>query len=330
MPSLAGVLTGSVLFGLGAVFCSGAEQAWLNDELGESAAGPALLQGAQAWNIARFVGIPLAVVLAQISISFPIVVGGLVIVAVAAALAIVMPERNFHRTPAAERETWGEMRETLRWGSALVRRRPDLRRLVLISAVVGAFSEGYDRLSTAHYLRDVGVPAGQSPVVWLGGLLAIEALLGGAAGRPPRPQVGGPAVRSDGAAGRGLCRPVRNNSRVRADAQVAVAAAAASPGGVARVVEEPLFQSCLNTDLAIAIARDRDLVCLAEQRLRPDRGRARDRGRRLDGRHRRRDRAGSGAAGAGSAAASRRQPCAACRRGGCGGRRFRRRVVCAA
>src|SRR5947207_1930761 len=63
VPSLAGVLAGSVLFGLGAVFCSGAEQAWLNDELGESAAGPALLQGSQAWNVARFVGIPLAVVL---------------------------------------------------------------------------------------------------------------------------------------------------------------------------------------------------------------------------------------------------------------------------
>jgi MFS transporter, DHA3 family, tetracycline resistance protein len=249
VPSLAGVLTGSVLFGLGAVFCSGAEQAWLSDELGESAAGVALLQGAQAWNIARFVGIPLAVVLAQISISFPIVVGGLVIVAVAAALAIVMPERNFHRTPAAERETWGEMRETLRSGSALVRRRPDLRRLVLISAVVGAFSEGYDRLSTAHYLRDVGVPAGQPPVVWLGGLLAIEALLGVLlAGRLARRLEDRPfgamgplavafAVLSATTAVFALTR------------RFGVAAAAGVTGGVARVVEEPLFQSCLNTDL---------------------------------------------------------------------------------
>jgi MFS transporter, DHA3 family, tetracycline resistance protein len=249
VPSLAGVLTGSVLFGLGAVFCSGAEQAWLNDELGESAAGPALLQGSQAWNVARFVGIPLAVVLAQISISFPIVAGGLVLVAVAVVLAVVMPERNFHRTPAAERETWSEMRETLRAGSALVRRRPDLRRLVLIAAVVGAYSEGYDRLSTAHYLRDVGVPAGQRPVVWLGGLLAIEALLGVVlAGRLARRLKDRPS----GAAGP-LAVAFGVLSATTAvfalTRRFGVAAGAGVTGGVARVVEEPLFQACLNTDL---------------------------------------------------------------------------------
>jgi MFS transporter, DHA3 family, tetracycline resistance protein len=74
-PSLAGVLTGSVLFGLGAVFCSGAEQAWLNDELGESAAGSALLRGSQAWSAARLVGIPLAVVLAQVMCTSPSFLG---------------------------------------------------------------------------------------------------------------------------------------------------------------------------------------------------------------------------------------------------------------
>src|SRR5438477_3520956 len=178
VPTLGGVLTGNVLFGLGAVFCSGAIEAWLSDELGAGAAASALLRGSQAWNVARVVGIPLAVLLAQISISFPIVVGGLVQVAVAVVLIFVMPERNFHRTPAAERETWNEMRGTLRTGAGFVRRRPRLRRLVAIAAVFGAYSEGVDRLSTAHYLRDVGVPAGQRPVVWLGGLLAIEAILG--------------------------------------------------------------------------------------------------------------------------------------------------------
>jgi DHA3 family tetracycline resistance protein-like MFS transporter len=249
VPSLSGVLTGSVLFGLGAVFCSGAEQAWLNDELGERAAGSVLLEGSQAWNLARLVGIPLAIVLAQISISFPIVVGGLVQVAVALVLALVMPERNFHRTPAAERETWREMRDTLRAGSALVRRRSDLRRLVLIAAVVGAYSEGFDRLSTAHYLRDVGVPGGQRPVVWLGGLMAVEALLGVVlAGRLARRL----EQRPNGVAG-----PLAVALAVLSAASAVfalthrfgVAAGAGVTGGVARVVEQPLFQACLNTGL---------------------------------------------------------------------------------
>ncbi|MDX6495616.1 MAG: hypothetical protein QOE17_1602 [Gaiellales bacterium] len=249
VPTLGGVLTGSVLFGLGAVFCSGAIEAWLNDELGEGAAASALLRGSQAWNLARVVGIPLAVVLAQISISFPIVAGGLVQVVVAGVLILVMPERNFHRTPAAERETWNEMRETLRAGAGFVRHRPRLRRLVVIAAVFGAYSEGFDRLSTAHYLRDVGVPGGQRPVVWLGGLLAIEAILGVVvAGRLARRL----EQRPGGAAG-----PLAVAYGVLAAAtavfaltrRFGVAAGAGITGGVARGVEEPLFQACLNTGL---------------------------------------------------------------------------------
>ncbi|MDX6547633.1 MAG: hypothetical protein QOG33_1183 [Gaiellales bacterium] len=248
-PSLSGVLTGSVLFGLGAVFCSGAEQAWVNDELGERAGSSVLLEGSQAWNVARLVGIPLAIILAQISISFPIVAGGLVQVAVALVLVVVMPERNFHRTPAAERETWSEMRDTLHAGAALVRRRADVRRLVLIAAVVGAYSEGFDRLSTAHYLRDVGVPGGQRPVVWLGGLMAIEALLGVVlAGRLARRL----EHRANGAAGSlavALAVLTAATAVFALTRRFGVAAGAGVTGGVARVVEEPLFQACLNTGL---------------------------------------------------------------------------------
>jgi MFS transporter, DHA3 family, tetracycline resistance protein len=250
VPALGGVLAGNVLFGLGAVFCSGAEQAWLNDELGEAAAGPAMLQGSQAWNAARLVGIPLAVVLAaNVSISFPIVAGGIIQVILALVLVAVMPERNFHRTPAAERETWAEMRETLRAGAAIVRRRPDLRRLVLVAAVMGAYSEGYDRLSTAHYLRDVGVPGGQRPVVWLGGLLAIEALLGiVVAGRLARRL----ERRGSGAGGPlavVLAVLALSTAVFALTRRFGVAAGAGVTGGVSRVVEEPLFQTCLNTDL---------------------------------------------------------------------------------
>ncbi len=249
VPTLGGVLTGSVLFGLGAVFCSGAEQAWLNDELGEDEASSALLRGSQAWSAARLAGIPLAVVLAQISISFPIVVGGCVLIAVAVALALVMPERHFHRTPAAERETWSEMRETLRSGAAVVRRRPALRRLVLIAALFGAYSEAFDRLSTAHYLRDVGILGGQRPVVWLGGLMAVEALLGVvAAGRLARRLRQRPG---------GAAEPLAVAYGVLAAAtavfaltrRFGVAAGAGITAGVARGVEDPLFQACLNTGL---------------------------------------------------------------------------------
>jgi DHA3 family tetracycline resistance protein-like MFS transporter len=64
IPQLAAVLAGNVLFGIGATFTSGAEQAWVNDELGEAGAAQAMVRGAQAAGLAGFVAIPRSVGLA--------------------------------------------------------------------------------------------------------------------------------------------------------------------------------------------------------------------------------------------------------------------------
>src|SRR5207247_6321102 len=68
-------------------------------------------------------------------------------------------------------------------GFRLVRRVPALLLLVTATVFVGAASEGFDRLSEAHLLRDIGVPSfiGFDPLWWfavlsLGGtLLALLA-----------------------------------------------------------------------------------------------------------------------------------------------------------
>ena len=71
------------------------------------------------------------------------------------------------------------MRAQVAQSLAVVRTTGLVRRLTIVAVVAGAFSEGVDRLSTAHFLRDVGTPAagGFEPVVWLGGLFAIQAAL---------------------------------------------------------------------------------------------------------------------------------------------------------
>jgi DHA3 family tetracycline resistance protein-like MFS transporter len=90
-----------------------------------------------------------------------------------------MPERGFTPAPREARSSWQALAETTRSGVRLIRRRPILLTLLGITAVFGLFSEGYDRLWTAHLLRDFRVPAlgPFQPVVWFGVISGGSALL---------------------------------------------------------------------------------------------------------------------------------------------------------
>ncbi|MGZ4431777.1 MAG: MFS transporter [Gaiellales bacterium] len=176
VPTLTGVLVAQVVWGLGATFSSGANQAWITDEVGERAASRAFMRGAQLASVAALVAVVPSVALAQISISLPIVVGGLATVALAVVLAAIMPERGFVPPLHGRRRPWRVAAATGAAGLRLVRSRPPLMLFLLSAAAFGASSEGMDRLSTPHLLRDVGLPgvAGLRPVAWFG-LIAVAA-----------------------------------------------------------------------------------------------------------------------------------------------------------
>lgn len=83
-------------------------------------------------------------------------------------LLLFMPENGFQPTPKEERQSWREMGNTLRTGLRLVRRSTVLLTIFSIELFYGLSSEGYDRLSAAHFLADFTFPALGSlkPVVW--------------------------------------------------------------------------------------------------------------------------------------------------------------------
>lgn len=173
------VILGWSIWGFGYTFTSGATDAWLADEIGVDNIRPAYLRSAQLARVVSLFGIAASVGLGLVALWLPIVVGGCVIVAVGAALAVLMPETGFK--PAERGEAEGAARVMVRTGltgARLVRRRPLLLLILAISASWGAWSEGYDRLSDAHLLRDVGLPSffGLSFVVWFG-LISAAALL---------------------------------------------------------------------------------------------------------------------------------------------------------
>lgn len=183
IPMFWAVLGAQVLWGIGYTFVSGALQAWLADEIGVEAAGPVYLRSAQVELIAGFVGIGFSVWLASRWLQLPIIVGGVLYIALAACMALIMPEKGFRPTPPEERETWKQMAGTARAGWRAVRGHPALRIVVVLSLVTGLYSEGYDRLWTPHLLNSFDFPSffGQNDSVFWFGVIGAGATLTGIA-----------------------------------------------------------------------------------------------------------------------------------------------------
>jgi DHA3 family tetracycline resistance protein-like MFS transporter len=184
------VLAAAALIGFGWTFRSGAEDAWLADEVGPERMARSYQRGAQVARALALVGIGLAVGLALIDLRLPIVVGGLLFLALGLLLVLVMPEAGFRPASRGELSRARALARTARDGGRLVRARPILLLIVGIAFFGGMWSEGIDRLWEAHLLVDVGVPGLGSldPILWFGVLNAGALLLALAVAQPLVPR----------------------------------------------------------------------------------------------------------------------------------------------
>lgn len=175
LPFFEALLLAQVVMGAGYTFLSGATTAWIVDEVGQARAGAAFLRATQAAQFASFTAIFVSVALASLSLQLTIIAGGVLLLLLAAVLAVVMPEAGFQRAPAAERDSWRALWETLRAGSRLIRARRILLLIMLATVIHGAFSEGFDRLWTAHLLESFKLPqlGRLDEVVWFGVISAV-------------------------------------------------------------------------------------------------------------------------------------------------------------
>lgn len=170
LPVTGAILAAWVLWGIGYTFTSGAQDAWLADEVGEERLAGIYLRGAQVSRVFALLGIGSSVGLALVDLRLPILLGGVGSIVLAGFYAIAMPETGFRPLPREERSSFGQMVHTGRQGVGLVRARPALLAILGIAAFAGMWSEGYDRLWQAHFLEDIGLPAvgGLDPIIWFG------------------------------------------------------------------------------------------------------------------------------------------------------------------
>jgi len=159
------------LWGVSYTFTSGAEEAWLADEMGAEKAPRVFLRAARWGQAGGVVGLVLQVAVGAASLRAGVALGGVFTIACGLACIAFMDEHGFQRRPREERYSpLKEMRTTAAAGARYARAAPVILLLIAVAVFMGASSEAFDRLKEAHFLRDVGLPAIGSlqPVVWFG------------------------------------------------------------------------------------------------------------------------------------------------------------------
>ena len=198
IPRFGPILLAQVLWGAGYTFISGAEEAWISDEVGVERANRAFLRAQQAGLLAGLVGVAGSVALASVRLNLPLEVAGALSLALAVGVAIVMPESSRQRADPSEprvaraaRMRLAEVGATLRVSWRRLRTRPTIRLILGALIFLGMGCEGFDRLGDAHLLLDTGLPplGPFQPVVWFGVFSASIMLLGLAATEVARRRV---------------------------------------------------------------------------------------------------------------------------------------------
>lgn len=180
------------LWGLGWAFSSGADVAWLTDELDRPDVVDGVLVAQARWGLSgTAVGIVSFGVLAwATTLSAAIVVSGVAIVLLGLVVAR-WPETGF--TPADAGRRWRESASILRRGVALARADRVILTVIVATLLVNGATEAYGRLLQQHVVA-LGLPAHPSPVMWFAALSLTGVALGAVALRIVEARIAGVGV----------------------------------------------------------------------------------------------------------------------------------------
>ena len=187
LPVFGWIIICQVVQGAAYTFIEGALESWVTDEVGEEMSGHAFLHAGQVEAAASFVGILLGVGLSSLELRLPFLLGGALLLSLGVALVWLMRESSPpYSTRPAQVGLQGylgaglrDMSDTLRGGMRVVRTRALAGTILLVAAMMGGFSEGFDRLWQPHFIQDIGLPSvgGLDRLVWLGLAMAVNPLL---------------------------------------------------------------------------------------------------------------------------------------------------------
>lgn len=174
------ILIAEFIRGIGETFISGADTAWIVDEVGEQQVGGLFMEGKRLSLIATLIGIAISVGLSTLAPNLPFVVSGLMLLGLGVFLLLFMKETGFVRPELPDKFSyWQEMKSTWLSGARVVRGQPVLLMILVVTLFSGAASEGYDRLWEAHLIKEIGFPAELplSMAMWFGLISVLTTFL---------------------------------------------------------------------------------------------------------------------------------------------------------
>ena len=177
VTDFAALVATQMVWGFGWTFASGADIAWITDELADDSRIDRLLTTDARWRqygaIAGMVG--LGTVSWVIGMGPAIVASGVVMLALGVLVALRFTEHNF--TPTRENR-WRESVSIFRRGVALSRADQQIMLVLAVTLLVNSGAEAFDRLHPKR-LIDLGFPQEPDPIVWFT-VLGISMLAVGA------------------------------------------------------------------------------------------------------------------------------------------------------
>ncbi len=180
LPWFATVLLAQIVWGCGDTFITGALEAWIASEETGKSMDEVFLRGGQLAQLGSVVGVVSGTLLGNINLQLPLILAGVLYLFLGLVFTRIMPETNF--SPALE-ERQGLLKDfasLFKLNFSFVKGAPVLLALLAITLCGGLASEGFDRLSTAHFLEDAVMPAIGllNSVTWFGVMNLIGSALG--------------------------------------------------------------------------------------------------------------------------------------------------------
>jgi len=190
-PAFANLIVAQVVIGVGAALQSGAQDAWIADELNEAAMTPVYVRAAQWGLVGTIGGAVVSAVLAEQRLYLPLLLGGIGISLVGLLLGLLMPQSDFRGPTSSDAEpigtigtivsrSWQLFTGQLRASRTAILAVPGFVLLLGMTFFTGMWGESFDRLWGAFLIQDIHFPGllGLRPATWISATAVVVALLG--------------------------------------------------------------------------------------------------------------------------------------------------------
>lgn len=177
IPSFTAIAIAAALWGIGWTFISGAETAWIADEITPEQLDHTLLNGAKFSSIGSFIGILTSVAIGSLfTVQIAILFAGAALLLIALLSIFWIPETKFVPITQGKPSHLHHMKIALQSSWNVIQSDRTLLSLASITLFMGLASEGFDRLWGAHFIENFQLNEHYT-VYWFGLFYALTFLL---------------------------------------------------------------------------------------------------------------------------------------------------------